>query len=162
MGGARHYIGDPYWTWMEPGGDEAGNVGDVREQIGADAVGDLAEALPVHDKRVCRVASDDDSWLRRCGQPGDIVKIDPTRLRVDTIAYRVIDLSGTVDWTAMRKMSPGVQVHAENRISGIKQARVDGIVCGSAAEGLYVDEQIVSVQAVSRKELRPTPACQCF
>ena len=39
---------------MHAGGDQAGDVGDIGQEIGADPVGDGAKTLPVDDERVGR------------------------------------------------------------------------------------------------------------
>ena len=48
---------------MRAAGDESGEMRHVDHQIGADLVGDLAEALEIDDARIGRAAGDDDLRL---------------------------------------------------------------------------------------------------
>ena len=48
---------------MDAAGDEAGEMRHVHQEIGADAVGDLAKTLEVPGTRIGRAAGDDQFWL---------------------------------------------------------------------------------------------------
>ena len=61
---------------MHAAGDEAGEMRHVDQQIGADAVGDLAEALEIPDARIGRAAGDDQLRLHFLGAARDLVHVD--------------------------------------------------------------------------------------
>ena len=60
-------------------GDEAGVVGHVDHQLGADRVGDLAEGGEVDLARVGGPAGDDQLRLVLGGEPCDLVEVDCDR-----------------------------------------------------------------------------------
>src|SRR5690606_39745831 len=62
-------------------GDEARDVGDVREEQGADAARDLAHPREIDDARVGGRADRDHLRLLACGDLGEFVVVDqPVRL----------------------------------------------------------------------------------
>ena len=61
---------------MHAAGDEAGEVRHVDHEVGADAVGDLAEALEVPGARIGRAAGDDQFRLHLLGAAGDLIHVD--------------------------------------------------------------------------------------
>jgi hypothetical protein len=61
------------WT---PAGDQAGDVGDVGGQIGADLLGDLGEGREVERARVSRCAGPDQPRSLLAGEAADLVHVD--------------------------------------------------------------------------------------
>jgi hypothetical protein len=76
---------------VHAGGDQAGDVGHVDEQVGADLVGDGAEARPVDDLRIGGEAGDDHLRLVLDGEALDFVVIDQALL-VDAVLDGVEEL----------------------------------------------------------------------
>ena len=70
---------------MHPAGDEAGEVRHIGHEIGADAVGDLAESLEVPEARIGRGAADDQLRLHLLHAPLDLVHVNG----VIVLAHRV-------------------------------------------------------------------------
>jgi hypothetical protein len=66
----RHRVG------VEPGGDQAGIVSDIGQQVGADFVGDLREALEIDAQGIRRGAGDDHLRLVLARQRFDLVVVD--------------------------------------------------------------------------------------
>ena len=61
---------------VQAGGHQAGDVGHVDHQHGADLAGDLGELACVDLARVGAGAGDDQLRLVLAGQPGDLVEVD--------------------------------------------------------------------------------------
>ena len=71
-----------------PGGDQAGEVGHVDHQLGADRVGDLPEGGEVELARVGRPAGDDQLRPVLVGEPLDLLHVDPQVLAADVVGDR--------------------------------------------------------------------------
>ena len=81
---------------MQPGGDEPGEMGHVDHEIGADGVGDGAEAREVDDARIGRAAGDDQSRLVLLGQALDLVIVDEVVVFAHAILHGVEPFAGEV------------------------------------------------------------------
>ena len=74
---------------MKSGGDQTGEMRHVDHEIGADAVGDLAEAFEVPDAGIARAAGDDDLRLVLLGERGDLLHVDALIVLAHRIAHRL-------------------------------------------------------------------------
>ena len=82
---------------MRAAGDQAGEMRHVDEQISADRVADLAEALEVDDARIGRAAGDDHLRLVLVGEPLDLFHVDALVVAAHVIGHRLEPLAGQVD-----------------------------------------------------------------
>ncbi len=80
-----------------PGGDEAGDVRHVDDEVGADALGDLREARPVDDARVGREAGDDHLRPVLVGQALHLLVVDLAGIGADAVLRGAEELAGEVD-----------------------------------------------------------------
>ena len=73
---------------MRAAGDEAGEMRHVDHQVGADLVGDLAEAAEVDDARIGRAAGDDHLRPVLLGEPLDLVHVDAVVVAAHAVGHR--------------------------------------------------------------------------
>ena len=132
--GMRHRRG------MDAAGDEAGEMRHVDQQIGADAVGDLAEALEVPGARIGRAAGDDQLRLHLLGLLGHLVHVDDLVLAPHRVVRRLEPFAGHVDGRAVGEMAAGGEVEAHEGVAGLQQRQKHRLVHLAAGVRLHVGE----------------------
>ena len=85
VGRRRDDVGVGHGVRVDAGGDEAGEVGHVDHEEGADVVGDRPEALEVLDPRVGRPAGEEELRPALEGDPLDLVHVDQVGLGGDLV-----------------------------------------------------------------------------
>ena len=110
------------------GGDEAGEVGHVDHQLGADRVGDLAEGGEVELARVGGPAGDDQRRPVLLGEARDLVHVDPQVLAADVVGDRVVELAGDVDLHPVAEVAAVVERQPEEGVARFQQRHVGGVV----------------------------------
>ena len=130
--GVRHRVG------VLAGGDEAGEVGHVDHQLGADRVGDRAEGGEVELARVGRPAGDDQLRLVLLGKRGDLVHVDQQIVFADVVRDRVVERAGDVDLHPVTEVAAVVERQAEEGVPWFEQRHVDGVVGLRSGVGLDV------------------------
>ena len=135
------------------GGDEAGDVGHVDHEVGANLVGDLPEALVLPLAGVGRATGDDEPGLEKEGLllegivvdvPGLLVQAVGEGLEVD--GRRADLLLGSVE--AVGQVTAVGEVKAHDAVVGAEETRVDGHVGGGSGVGLDVDAPHLGVELV--------------
>jgi hypothetical protein len=84
---------------------EAREVRHVDHEVGADGVGDRAEALEVQEARVRAPAREDQLRLALVGDALDLVHVDEARLARDLVGRDVVQAPGHVDLHAVRQVA---------------------------------------------------------
>src|SRR5690606_13364020 len=100
---------------VHAGGDQAGHVGHVDEQVGTDLVGDGAEAGEIQHLRVGGEAGNDHLRLVLDGQTLDFVVVDQA-LIVDAVLHGVVQLAGGGHAGAVGQVTTVGQAHAEDGV----------------------------------------------
>ena len=111
---------------MQAGRDQPGEVGHVDDQVRADLVGDLPEALEVQQARVRRPAGEDHLRPALVGDPLHLVHVDQARLAVDLVGGDVVQLAADVDLHPVGEVAAVGQLEPHHRVAGIEQRVVDG------------------------------------
>ncbi len=124
---------------MDPGGDEAGDVGDVGEQQRAALVGDRAERGPVDSPGVRTVAADDELGVARERELSDFVVVDGLGVATDVVLDHVVGAPRVVDVETVRKMTAVGQLHGQERVARVEEGEQGGQVGRGARVGLDVD-----------------------
>ena len=106
---------------MEPGGDQPREMRHVDHEIGADGIGDGAEAREVDDARVSRAAGDDQRRLMLLGETLDLVIVDAVVVLAHAILHGVEPLAGEIGRRAMGEMAAMRERHAEHGVAGLDQ-----------------------------------------
>ena len=128
---------------MQPRGDQAGEMRHVDHEIGADAIGDLAEAREVDDARIGRAAGDDHRRLVLLGEPLDLVVIDAVIVGAHAILHGVEPFAGEVGRRAVGKMAAGSEAKPHDGVAGLQQRQHDGLVRLAARMRLHIGEGAV-------------------
>ena len=128
---------------MKPRGDQAGEMRHVDHEIGADAVGDLAEAREVDDARIGRAAGDDHRRLVLLGEPLDLVIVDAVVVGAHAILHGVEPFAGEVGRRAVGEMAAGGEAMPMMVSPGLQQRQHDGLVGLAARMRLHIGEGAV-------------------
>ena len=159
---------------MHAAGHEAGEMRHIDHEIGADLVGDLAEAAEIDDARIGRAAGDDHLRPVLLGQPLDLVHVDQMVVAAHAVRHRLEPAARQIDRRAVGEMAAGGEIephegvarlHQRHEYFGVgRRARVRLHVGEGAAEQLGhpldrqplddVDELAAAVIALARQPFR--------
>jgi hypothetical protein len=117
--------------------DQSGGVRDVRHEIGANVVGDLAESGEVDEPGVCRGTADNDAGTVLGRQPVHLVVVDQTFV-CEAVPDRAEVLAGVCRGTAVGEAPAVLQLHPEQRVAGLQQGGEDRVVGAGRRVGLDV------------------------
>ncbi len=124
---------------MHAGGDETGNVGDIRKMVGVHVVGDGLNSLPLDLTRIGRVARDDHIGVELGGVVGQALVVEIPRFGIDLVLFDGVGLADEVCRMAVAQMPAVIEVQRENFIAGVQRRKVDGLIGLRAGVGLDVD-----------------------
>ena len=96
VGGEGHEVGVGHGAGVDPGGDQAGEVGHVDEQQRPHVGGDVGEGGEVELARVGAVAGDDHPRPDLGGAGTDLVVVDRPVLAVDGVSVEAVELAREV------------------------------------------------------------------
>ena len=113
---------------MQAGGDQAREMRHVDQEDGADRIGDLAEARKIDDARIGAAARDDHLRLVLFGQAGQLVVIDALVVAAHAVGNHLIGLARKVERMAVRQVAAVRQVHAQDRVAGLKHRGIGGLI----------------------------------
>ena len=109
-------------------------------KIGADAVGDLAEALEIPRPRIGRAAGDDELRLDLLGAARDLVHVDDLVLAPHGVVRGLEPFAGHVDGRAVGEMAAGGEIEAHEGVAGLQQRQEHRLVHLAAGVRLHVGE----------------------
>ena len=125
VGGGGDDVGVRHRGGVQPGRDQAGDVGHVHHQGRPDLAGDLGEAVEVEDARVGAGADHQD---RAACARGPAAPTSSMSMRLVGLAQAVGDdleeLAGEVDRRAVGEVAAEVEAHGEQRVAGLGQGEV--------------------------------------
>jgi hypothetical protein len=139
--------GNPDRARVEPGRDQAGRMGDVGHEIRADAVRDLAEALPVDRQRIGGRPGDNELRLVAFCEVLDLLVVDLFAF-VEAVVEGLVQPAREVDGRTVREVSAVSERHAENHIARLQHRVVDRLVRLRA--GVRLDIRVVGVKQLLR------------
>ena len=122
---------------MESGRHQAGNVGDVRQQIGADFAGDFTHALEINDARIRAGAHGDHLRLVFARHGGELVVINPLVVPAHAVVDDLEKFAGEIRLVAMRQMSAVAQIHRQHFVTRLQDGEINGHV--RLAAGVRLD-----------------------
>ena len=138
MRGGGGDIGDRHRIGIFTRGDESRHVGHVHKQVGAHAVGDIAETLPVHHARIGRKTGHNHLRLVFFGQRLDLGVIDFTGAFVQTVLNGIVEFAGRTDMRTMSKMPAVGQAHTKNGVASLQQRQINRGIGLGAGMGLHI------------------------
>ena len=141
---------------MRPARDQAGEMGDIGHEIGADRVADGAEALEIPMPRIGRAARDDELGLVLARQRLDLVHVDAMGRPVDPVGHGLEPPAGHVDRRPMGQVASGREVEAHEGVARLHQRQEHALIRLAAGIGLDVGEAAVEqlAGALDRQRLR--------
>ena len=139
MRGGGDHVGVGHGVGVQPGGDQAGEVCHVDQEVGVDTVGDLPELGEVELTWVGGPAGHDHLRPVLLGECGDLVVVDGAVLVTHVVGHGVEGLAGVVEPHAVGQVPAVGQVHAEDGVARLEQGEVHRGVGLGARVGLHVD-----------------------
>ena len=116
-------------------------------KIGADGIGDLAEAREIDDAGIGRAAGDDQLGLVLPRQRCDLVHVDALVLAAHGVGHRLEPFAGLVDGRAVGEMAAGGQIQAHEGVAGLQQREEHRLVGLGAGMRLDIGEGAVEQAA---------------
>ncbi len=117
---------------------KAGHVGDVCHDHRSDLIGDLPESLEVNRPRIGACPHDNDFGFVLLRLGFHFIEIDGLRLPVHAVENHIVEPPGKVGRASVGEMAPVGEVHAEDRVAGLKHGEINGHVGLGARMGLNV------------------------
>src|SRR5215472_7163050 len=121
-------------------GDQPGKVRHVDHKIGADLIGDLAEAAEVDNARIGRAAGYDQFGPMLFGEPLDLLHVDEMVVAAHAVRHRFEPAAGKVYGRAVREMSAGCEAEPHKSVAGLHPRHEDFRIGGSAGMRLDIGE----------------------
>ena len=125
---------------MNAAGHKPCEMRHVDQQIGADAVGDLAKALEIPGPRIGRAAGDDQLGPHLLGLFGDRIHVDELVFAAHGVMRGLEPLAGHVDRRAVGEMAAGGEIETHEGIAGLQQRQKHRLIHLAAGIGLHVGE----------------------
>ncbi len=125
---------------MDAARHQPGEMGHVDHEIGADGIGDLAEALEIPEARIGRAAGQDELRLVLLRQALDLVHVDALILAPDAIGHDLEPFARLVDRRAMGQMPARGEVQPHEGVAGLQQREEDRLIGLGAGMGLHIGE----------------------
>jgi hypothetical protein len=130
-------------------------MGDVRKQVGAHFVGDIAENREIDGARVSTCPHRNQFGALAFSHFKHVFVVDKARFKVDAVLHKVVHFARKIDRRAVGEMPTMTEIHAEDLVARIQKGEVDGGVGLCPRVWLYV--------GVGRtKELFDAIACEVF
>jgi len=138
VGGGGDKLANRHRGRVNPGGDEAGDVGDVGHDGGAGAVSYFPKHLKINGAGVGAGPHDDQFGAMFLCLVFHLVEVDGFGVPGDAVGHHVIQPTGKVGGAAVGEVTAVRQVHTENRVSGLKDGEIDPHVGLGSRMGLDV------------------------
>ena len=135
--GSGDEVGDADRAGVIARRDQTGIVRHVHEQVGADAVGDGAEAFPVDDQRISGSTGHDHLRLVLVGQFLHLVVIDLFFV-IQAVLDGVVQLAADIHRSAVGQVAAMRQRHAQDGVARLEHRHVHRLVGLRAGMRLHV------------------------
>ena len=126
---------------MRAAGDQPGEMRHVDHEIGADLVGDLAEAAEVDNPRIGRAAGDDHLGAMLLGKPQDLVHVDQVVVAAHAIGHDFEPAAGQIDRRAMGEMAAGGEIEPHKGVARLHQRHEHFGIGRGAGMRLHIGER---------------------
>ena len=125
---------------MHAAGNQPGEMRHVDHQIGADRVGNLAEAAEIDDARIGRAAGDDHFGPVLARELLHLLEVDAVIIAPHAVGHDLEPLARHVDRRAMGQMAAGREIESHESVAGLHQRHEGGGVGLRARMRLHVGE----------------------
>ena len=126
----RHDVHVGHRAGVDPGGNEAGDVGDVRHHDSAGFPPDPGEALEIDQARIGGGAAEQEFGPVALRQVGDFIVIEPAAPGVDPVRHRLVKPARDADLGPVRQVASVSQRHAHDLVPRFCEGDVDRLVGG--------------------------------
>ena len=109
---------------MQAGVDESGDVGNVHQQVGSHALGELLKPREINDARVGAGTHDDHARAALLGDPLNGVVVNRLCLTIDAVEVGAEQRAGEIDATAVRQVAAVGQIHPEDDVARLEDGQV--------------------------------------
>jgi hypothetical protein len=127
-------------TGMCSAGDEAGEMGHVDEEFGADLIGNFAKAAEIDEPGIGRSTGDDDLWAVLARELCHLLEVDPMVIAAHAVGYGLEPAPRHVHGRAMGQVAAGGKVEAQERVARRHQGHEGGGIGRRARVRLNVCE----------------------
>ena len=126
MGGGGHEIGERDRIRMKTRTHQAGNVGHVHHQVGADTFCNLTKTLKIDDPGICARPGYYELRPFLAGHPLDLVVVDLLRVSPYSIRDDPEKTAGKTHRTSVSEMPTLAQIHSEYSIARLEHSEKHG------------------------------------
>ncbi len=138
VGGGGYNMGVGEGRGVNSGGDETGDVGDVGHEIGADGVGNLAEAFEIYDAGICGITADNEFGFALFGDFFYGIVVKGFGFRVEVVIDDVVEGSGEVGLEAVAEVTAGFDGEGEDGFAGLEESHEGSDIGVGSAVGLDI------------------------
>ena len=125
---------------MRAAGNQAGKMRHVDHEIGADLVGNLAEAAEVDDARIGRAAGNNHLRPVLFGQPFDLRHIDKMVVAAHPVGHHLEPFARHIDRRAVGQMPACGEIEPHERVAGLHQCHEHFGIGGRTGMRLHIGE----------------------
>ena len=125
---------------VQPRRHKARDVGHIHPQVSPHLVGNGAEARKINHPGVGGRTRDNHAGLALLSNALHLVIVDDAGVFVHAIGHHFEILAGKIHRAAVGEVPAVIQIHAQNRVAGLAQGHIDGVVGLGARVGLDVGE----------------------
>ena len=140
VGGGGGHMRMRHRRWVHTAGNQAGNMGHVDHQPGADTVGDFAEPLPVPDARIGRAAGQDQLRLGFVSLLFNRIHVEQMVIFAHTVGHDVEPFAAHIDRRTVGQMTARIEIKTHEGVAGLQQRQEHRLVHLAAGIGLDVGE----------------------
>ena len=131
-------VGHAHRVGVDPTGDQAGHVGGIEEEEGADRIGDTPDRRRIDDPGVGGCPGDDELGPMLGGQGRQLVQIQSLVAVGDAIGHEVVEATTDVDRRPVGEVAALIESHPQNGVAGVEHGQVGGQVGRGAGMRLDV------------------------
>src|SRR5262249_60636976 len=125
---------------MCPAGDEPGEMRHVDEEVGADLIGNFAEAAEIDETGIGRSAGDDDLWAVLPGELCHLLDVDTVVIAPYAVRHGLEPAPRHVHGRAVGQVAAGGKVEPHEGVARRHQRHEGGGIGRGARVRLYVCE----------------------
>ena len=139
VGGARDEVGYRDGVVVDPGGDEAGVVGHVDHQLGADFPRDLGEGAVRDLTGIGAGTGDDELRLVLAGESRHLIEVEALIALPHAVMDKLVEHPGGIELHAVRQVAAMGEVEGKDRVARLNGGHVDRGIGLGAGVGLNID-----------------------
>ncbi len=125
---------------MNSGGNEAGEMRHIHEELGAAFVGRFAQRLEVEFARVGAMAADHQLRLMHACEPANLIVVDALVFLAHAVGHHFEESAREIHRASVRQVTAMREVHRQNRIARLELREIHGHIGLRARMRLHIGE----------------------